>query len=299
MPQNNLDDVLLNQSATPEPVTQEAPPEASDDSFDVSHETQTQEPDSGSENNEYGLTEENKTATNPEGAEIDEYGNQRTAPKVFTEDEVNERINAAIRERLARLERNSGHNQQPTQQQQQQAQQAGFEYDAQSGETWQQQLAAFTEQVIVQREQRQLQQAQTLREQQAQAEYDAKFMSGISRYKDFKEVVSKQPIDDVMIMGTRGMENPAAFLYTAAKRAPQELQRIAQIQDPYAKIAEIGRLEEKMRKVKLPTQSPKPISPTKGDAPIPNSTDKKKPTLDDLLAQENAKRAALYSQRRR
>ena len=63
----------------------------------------------------------------------DDYGNEKSAPKTYTEDEVNERINKAVRDRLSR---GNPANQQLTQQQVQQQSQ-GFEYNPDSEQRWQ------------------------------------------------------------------------------------------------------------------------------------------------------------------
>lgn len=218
--------------------------------------------------------------------DTDEYGNElNKAERTYTEAEVNERINQAIRERLARLERN---NPQLQQQAQTEAKQ-NFEYDANSNQSWQQQLEQFVEQTLTKVQQKQLQQTQQLQEQQAQAAFQQKFQNGMQRFNDFKEVVTKQPITDSMLMATRGMSDPAAFVYTAAKRAPDELQRIAQISDPYAQMFEVGRLEERLRKQKAPTSAPRPLRKTQDDANLALK-DKKDLSIEDMIALDEKRR---------
>ena len=76
--------------------------------------------------------------------DYDDYGNTKTPPRTYTEEEVNERINKAVRERLSRGDNT---NQQPTQQQVvQQAQ--GFEYNPDSEESWEGQLEKFVRRTV-------------------------------------------------------------------------------------------------------------------------------------------------------
>lgn len=237
--------------------------------------------------------------TTPENSQ-DEYGNDIPPPKTYTEDEVNERINQRVRERLARLEKNAQPVQQqmPSQQQQQQAQNAGFEYNADSQETWQQQLESFVEQTVSKMHQKQAYQQSVQKEQRATMEFESKFQSGMSKFQDFQDVVASQPITDAMVIATRGMKDPAGFMYAAAKRAPAELDRISKIQDQYAQMVEMGKLEERMKSQKVATKAPKPLSKSKEDMAV-DVKSKKEPTLDDLLAASDAKRKAQYNARRR
>jgi hypothetical protein len=295
---SSIDDVLMGQN----PANLPRSPESVGDDYvadspdvveveSVSRETSASEE---TQPDEYGASNEAPEQTEV-AKEVDEYGNDKPAPKMYTEDEVNERINRTIRERLSRMEKNG---QQPTQQQVQQAQQ-NFNYDADSPESWQQQLEAFVEQTLDKRTQRQTQQAQQMQEQRAMEEFQAKFESGISRFKDFNDVAGKMPITNTMMMATRGLKDPAAFIYAASKRAPQELQRISNIADPYAQIVEIGKLEERMKQTKPTTKAPKPVGRTQEDSPIPHKSDKQ-PSIEDLIAKDEAKRRAkLNNQRRR
>ena len=104
-----------------------------------------------------------------------------------------------------------------------------------------------------------------------------------------------------MTIASRAMKDPAAFFYAAAKRAPQELQRIAQIPDQYVQMVEIGKLEERMKQSKSgnATKAPKPLGRIQEDGSIPYNSNKKEPTIEDLIAQDSAKRKAFYDSRRR
>lgn len=237
---------------------------------------------------------ETQNEEQPEDDELDDYGNHKAKPKTYTEDEVNERINKAIRDRLSRMERNN----QPNTQQAQQAKDAGFEYNPDSSQDWQQQLEQFVEQTVTKMSSKKEQQAQAQREEQAQAEFELKFHNGMSKFQDFRDVVGSQPVTDAMTIATRAMKDPAAFLYAASKRHPQELQRISQIPDQYAQMVEVGKLEERMRKSKTSTKAPRPVSKTREDAGMPTQSSKA-PTIEDLIAHADAKRLQQRTARRR
>lgn len=228
---------------------------------------------------------EDEKPTNQEAQ--DEYGNEVGADesKMYTEEEVNERINKAVRERLSRLQKNET----LTPDQAQHAQQ-NFEYDPNADGDWKQQLRQFIKQTYQETIQEEQTQAQQLREQQAQAEFEEKFSRGMGKFKDFREVVAPQPITDAMTIATRAMNDPAAFLYAASKRHPEELQRISRIADPYAQILEIGRLEERMKKSKPTTNAPRPISPTTSDGSLSAHKDEKEPSIEELIAQADARK---------
>lgn len=256
---------------------------------------ETQEPENEPE------TPEN---TEPKPAEpkgdTDDYGNEtpKQESKTYTEDEVNERINKAVRERLARLKDNQpAPNQQPTQQQQQQAADAGFQYDENSNQDWQQQLKQFIRQTNEEVQRETYQQQQTQREQQAQAEFEEKFHNGMSKFQDFREVVGAQPISDAMTVATRAMKDPAAFLYAASKRHGDELKRIASVQDPYTQMVEMGRLEERMRKQKATSSAPRPLGNTREDSTI-KEPENKQPTIEDLIMANDARRLKNMRNRR-
>lgn len=216
--------------------------------------------------------------------EIDEYGNEtpknKKTEKTYTEAEVQ----AMIRDRLSRGK--YAEQQQTVQEPKAQ----DFNYDESSEQSWEQQLEQFMENVLTKREQKIQQQQWQQQEQAKQAEFEAKFNQGMSKYADFREIVANQPIDDTMLLATRGMKDPAAFLYAASKTQAAELQRIAQIQDPYVKMAEVGRLDEHMKKQRAQqSRAPKPPSITSGD--MVGSSEPK--SIDDKIrryAEKNLKR---------
>ncbi len=215
----------------------------------------------------------------------DEYGNEviKTEAKMYSEEEVQN----MIRDRLSRGRYAQQQQQQPYQQPQQPSQQEqSFQHDPNSEVSWEQQLEEFVNVTISKREQHQQNAAWQQREQQVQAEFEGKFSHGMSKYKDFTSVVAGKPITDTMMLATRGMSDPAAFLYSAAKNHSGELERIAKIQDPYQQGAEIGKLEERMRKAVAVSRASKPLPKTVGD-----STGRKQEVRDtiDSRIQQHAK----------
>jgi hypothetical protein len=298
---HNLDDLLNQNIPANLPVTPEATGEATVDIL-VEDEPEFKAVEKKEvQSDDYGLKEEAKEPekkAEPEST-TDEYGNPEPAPKLYTREEVDEIKNQAIRERLARLERNQQPPAMPSQAQQQQAAQIGFEYNENSTEDWQTQLANFTEQVMDRREARKQQQVQQQIEQQALSEFEFKFQQGMTKFADYREVVGQHQIPDTMLMATRSMKDPAAFLYAAAKRAPAELSKIAAMSDPYAQIAEIGRLDERLKATRQTTsKTAKPLGRIAEDS-APETTKAKPMGLDDMLAQADAKKRAMINQRYR
>jgi hypothetical protein len=221
-------------------------------------------------------------------AELDEYGNEKE--------------NEVIRDRLARQARkheaeiNALRSQLAQQGASQDVQQAAkdFEYDPSAKGDWQQQLASFVKQTVqsMTRDQQETEKRQV--EQQAQAEFETKFRDGMNNFGDFADVITALPfeITNPMTLATRGMDNPAAFLYAAAKRNPGELERISKIRDPYAQMTEMGKLEERMRRNKPTTKAPRPLGRAPEDATTNAPKKKSEPNGDDLLARADAKRLA-------
>ncbi len=119
----------------------------------------------------------------------------------------------------------------------------------------------------------------------------------MDRFTDFREVVGSQPIDDAMTLALRGMGDPSAFIYAASKRHPQEIERIAKLPDPYARMVEMGKLEERMRRNKPSTKAPRPLGRTKEDATTKVTPKQKDTTGDDLLAKADAKRLSTVKTR--
>lgn len=292
----SIDDMLMGGDSsltppTPESKQDDLPPETPENLYD---EEESYNNDTESHEEEEQEQEEPEQEQESEKKlELDEYGNEKAAPRTYTEEEVNERINKAIRDRLAR---GNVQNQQPTQQQVDQAK--GFEYDPESEGNWETQLEKFVEKTFSKMTQKQEQQKQQARDEQQQAEFEDKFSRGMSRFSDFREVVSAQPVTDPMTYALRGLSDPAAFIYAASKRHPQELARISQIPDPAAQIMEMGRLEERMKKAPVGTKAPKPISRSRDDGGMPSKSKSTEPTIEDLIAKSDAKRKAQLNQKR-
>jgi len=207
-----------------------------------------------------------------QAAKIDEYGNEIVPKeeKMYPESEVNK----MIRERLAR----GNHGQAPTAAEVAKVtEQVTQTMDSDSTEAdWERELSKVVDKIVTNKlqakeqervqSQRQADEAKW-REQESrvQAEFEEKFTTGMDRYSDFKTVVSDKPITDAIMVGIRGMPNPAAFLYAACKQQPKEIERIAGIQDFPTQMLELGRLDEKIRKANNVTKSSRPLSNHKGD----------------------------------
>jgi len=88
------------------------------------------------------------------------------------------------------------------------------------------------------------------------------------------------------------MTDPAAFLYAASKRHAPELQRIANLTDPYAQVLEMGRLEERMKKNRAVSSAPRPIASTRDDSSMTTHKSDKQPSIEDMIAASDAKRSA-------
>ncbi len=239
--------------------------------------------------------DEPEPKTKKKEAELDEYGNEKE--------------NEVIRDRLARQARkheaeiNALRSQLAQQGASQDIQQAAkdFEYDPEAKGDWKQQLASFVKQTVQSMTRDQQENETRHAEQQAQAEFETKFRDGMNNFGDFSEVITSLPfqITNPMTLATRGMDNPAAFLYAAAKRNPQELERISKIRDPYAQMTEMGKLEERMRRNKPTTKAPRPLGRAPEDATTNAPKKKSEPNGDDLLARADAKRLATVKTRLR
>jgi hypothetical protein len=281
---SNIDDILMGGGSKMQPETPEYTPEIESDDSSTDYEEKPILSDDSDEPEQEEPTEKE---------EQDEYGNDKQKAKTYTEDEVNERINKAVRERIARQERNS--QQPPTQQQTQQAAQ-GFEYNPDSETGWQQQLEQFVEQTVSKMSNKQYQQQQAYKEQQVQAEFEERFQTNMTKFADFKDVVGAQPITDPMTLSLRAMKDPAAFIYAASKRNAPELLRISQIVDPYTQMVEMGRLEERMRKSSTGTSAPKPVGRSRDDSVTHIKDGKKESSIEDLIAKSESKKLAKLKQ---
>lgn len=291
----NIDDMLMTGATPTTPQTPESKPdeyEPVERPDDVYGEPEQSEPDEPEHIEEPDEPEEPKEKE----PEYDDYGNAKAPPKTYTEEEVNERINKAIRERLARGNNNGQGVQATTQQVEQKAQ--DFDYNPDSAESWETQLAKFVEKTVTDMGTKQAQQQQRVKDEAHQAEFEDRFTRGMDRFSDFREVVSAQPITDPMTLALREMQDPAAFIYAASKRNPQELARISAMPSGHAQMMEMARLEQSMRKQSQGTKAPKPISRSREDASLPTQKKKSEPSIEDLIANSDAKRKAQLQQRR-
>lgn len=261
--ESNVDELITNHDRDTypdDPVINEEPkePEAEDDS---SSEKPTDSTDSN----------------------LDEYGNElpesEPEQKTYTQAELNERINAAVRDRLARMERN---------QPQSQAAENESKPDDVSAEDWQAQLDAYIDAHLDKRSQRQKEMERQQQEQRAMQEFQSRFEQGMSRFKDFTEVVGHQPVTDAMANGLRGMKDPAAFMYAASKRASDDLKRISELPDAYAQIVELGKLEAKLKSGKSASNAPKPLGNPKEDM-SKGYTGSSRMSVDDLIREHDRK----------
>src|SRR5690349_7153780 len=259
---SNIDHILTAQMQEPvanspsNDATASTPPQDSPtpDPVDVEH---SPEPESDGDETYIPASKQTQPETEAKAEEaapepkLDEYGNEVAPTRMYSEEEVQR----MIRDRLSRGQ----HTQPATQQAVQQAAQ-DFTADPNSELTWQEQLDAYIDRRLDTREEKQTRAQWEATERQIQADFEAKFNTGMGKYKDFMEVVGAQPITDSMMLAARSLENPAAFIYAAAKFQGKELQRIAQIRDPYIQATEIGKLEERMKRSPKVSNTPKPIT---------------------------------------
>ena len=287
---SNIDELLAGSNGNSQ---QADTPEYKDEPDEIeeieSEEVETEEQLTNDEPDDYeDEVPEEKPKIKDKETEVDEYGNEK------------EPENEAIRERLARQARKHQSEidalraQLAEQGASRQVQQAAkdFEYNPDEGGDWQQQLASFVKQTVSSMTREQEESRTRQQEQQVQAEFEGKFRDGMSRFDDFTDVIGSLPfqITNPMTLATRGMENPAAFLYAAAKRNPGELERISKLRDPYAQMTEIGKLEERMRKNKPTTKAPRPLGRAPEDATTKPKPKERDTSGDDLLAKADAKR---------
>ena len=289
----NIDDLLTQGNSSLTPPTPESKTESVE--IDNYYGEEPVEEESAEEEHQADVDDSKDEYSDKKSAkeEQDEYGNSKPKSRTYTEEEVNDRINKAVRDRLARgNQQNQGINQQA------QEQSKDFEYNPESSESWELQLEKFVEKTISKLSHKQSQQVQREKEVAQQAEFEEKFSRGMSKFSDFREVVSSQPVTDAMTYALRGLNDPASFIYAASKRFPQELERISKLSDPIAQIMEMGGLEKSMRKSTQSTSAPKPISRSKEDGLMPTTQKKKEPTIEDLIASSEAKRRAMLQQKR-
>lgn len=230
--------------------------------------------DKDSQTSENGSLE---TTSQNTDSPIDEYGNPIEKPKLYTQDEVQ----AMIRDRLSRG-RNAEQQYQPPQQQVQQDA-SNFKPDENSEESWEVQLENFIDKTIQKRQQEHQRKQWEETQRVVQSDFESKFTTGMGKYADFHNVVQGKPFTDNMLLAIRSLNDPAAFVYAASKMHPQEIDRISRIQDPYQQASEMGRLHEKMVKVRAASANQaRPLESPKSDVATPIKT---QPSIDERISQ--------------
>lgn len=284
LPRHSVDDLLVTgqPSAEAAPEAPKAEPTADKEALEAPKEPTKpieptrSEPEVEAGSDEYGA-DEPKAEPVAAASDVDEYGNPVAKPRTYSEEEVQR----MIRDRLSR-----GQHQQPPTQQQVNTAAAGFEYNAESEETWQQQLDKFVRHTVKRMNTEEVEDRKQHQERAITQAFESKFHVGMSKYPDFQKTLTGKPVTDAMMHGIRGLDNPASFLYAAAKQQPGELERISKIPDAYQQIAEMGRLHERMRvKKKQSSNAPAPMKPSSGD--ISDSAPYKR-SIDQMIA-EHAK----------
>lgn len=290
---SNIDDLLLGGKTAQHPQTPEYQEPLEIEEVEVAPPDDA--PDYGDEPQNLGEVEE-------EGA--DESSNTQAKPLVETDDYGNEAPveNEAIRDRLARQARKHQaeidelRSQLSSQGASREVQNAArdFEYNPNSDGDWQQQLASFVKQTVSSMSREESESKQRYQEQQLQQEFEGKFRAGIEKFHDFPDVIGSLSfeISNPMTLATRAMSDPAAFLYAAAKRHPQELEKISKLRDPYAQMTEMGKLEERMRKNKPTTSAPRPLGRSIDNSPSIEPKKKSEPSIEDLIRHADAKKLA-------
>lgn len=289
---SSIDDLLASGHTHTQPATPEHQPDEPDEIEELEPEEPQYEDEEPGEEDSHEDAEEEREEREPKEIETDEYGNEKEPENK----EIRERLKkqAESMERRHRAEIESLRAQLAQQGASPQVQQAAkdFEYDPEASGDWQQQLAQFVKQTVNSMTREQEEARKNQEETHLNAEFEGKFRQGMSKFDDFVDVISGLPfeIDNPMTLATRAMSDPAAFLYAAAKRHPGELERISKMRDPYAKMAEMGKLEERMRKNKPTTKAPRPLGRTTEDSSRPVAKKTKDASGDDLLAKADAKR---------
>ncbi len=297
---SNIDDLLMGgQGNSQQPPTPESMTEAED----------TPElPDYGNDSEEDAPAEDNvlretsdededvaETAETAEDAE-DEYGN----PKEILTKKVQKRLKRQADKYESKIQALESQIAQLTPQQHHQLQQDAKNINASSDEDWKLQFETMVEQTVYNMTAKKQQESQRIEQARLEQDFQKKLFSGIEQFGDFRETIQNVGCDitDHMTNATRSLDDPAAFLYAASKRHPDELKRISQLRDPYAQVREMGKLEEKMRKNKAGTNAPRSLGKTREDANFPVAPDKKKnESIDDLLAKDAARRLAKVRER--
>ena len=275
MTMKSVDDLLFKSANDQQPEAILSTPEPS--SLDLenqdnnTHSTDTENTEVAEQSETESTPEQpKKDIEQPSDSSLDEYGNPIGKQRLYTEEELQQRI----RERVARVK--------VPQQEQIQQPVKQVQNDSEDGD-WVSQLESVIDHRLEKKQQDRVAQQWQHEESQRQHAFEEKFSSGMSKYSDFQSVVAGKPITDTMMLASRSLDNPAAFVYGASKFHPQELERISRIPDAIAQASEVGRLHERMVKERnMISKAPKPIETIRGDMP---SKSNQGPSLDDRINQ--------------
>lgn len=308
---SSIDDLLMGVGNSQQPATPEhkekidhekAPIEEVEQDEPQYDDTDDSTPDLDESDDEMDETSDDtdekpakKSDSEDDESEEDEYGN----PKERISPGMKDRLDRKEKQHQREIEQRDMELQQLRQQlstqgasSQVQKAAADFKYDPNDEASWQQQLTDFVKHTVTSMDTEKQEKERHSQEQSAEREFAKKFTQGMDRFGDFREVVGSQPIDDAMTLALRGMSDPSAFIYAASKRQPGELEKISKLKDPYARMVEMGKLEERMRRNKPTTKAPRPLGRTREDATTKVTPKQKDTSGDDLLAKADAKRLA-------
>lgn len=309
MPTSNIDDLLMGIDDSTQVDSNgldvyDEPQEMESDGIEYAEDVTDSSEDRRSESNTTpsdDSSEPEDTSEESESKYYDEYGNEKERmPKGMKErfDRRDKKHRMEIEQREMEIQELRAQLQSRGASSEVQKAAKDFEYNPDESGDWQQQLAKFVRQEVASMNRDAEESQVRQQEMRAQREFESKFRDGMSRFNDFSDVIEDLPfeITNPMTLATRAMEDPAAFLYAAAKRNPEELERISKIRDPYVQMTEMGRLEERMRKNKSVTSSPKPISRTVEDSNMKQNP-KTGDSIEDLIAKSEAKKIAIRNSR--
>jgi len=267
MAENSVDKILSQSVPNPEPVESVAP-----EPQEVAEEPVAE-------------SEAPEVDAEPEAVDdsSDEYGETvaKDEPK-FTNADV-QRI---VQERLARALKNKPH-QEPEQEPEQKPR-----YEEPEESDWERELESLVDRRLEMIEQRKLEAQWKEQAAQEQNTFEQKFSTSMSKYNDFEETVAPLAghLNPTMAQALKGMDNPAAFIYNAAKKHKDEIIRISSMNNPYQQVIALGALEASMKKKKIASSAPAPVNRDKGDY-SPAQSAKVKNSIDHAIAQEeNRKR---------
>jgi hypothetical protein len=303
---SNIDDLLIgSQGNSQQPPTPESMDDAksltetsgnySDEYTDTKSDDLTDD-SSESDNVSHETLDEDEDVADVADVAEDEYGN----PKEILTKKVQKRLKRQADKYESKIQALESQIAQLTPQQHHQLQQDAKNISASSDEDWKLQFETMVEQTVYNMQNKKAHESRRAEFMRLEKEFEQKLFSGIEKFVDFRETIQNVGCDitDHMTNATRSLDDPAAFLYAASKRHPDELKRISQLRDPYAQVREMGKLEEKMRKNKAGTNAPRSLGKTREDANFPVTPDKKKnESIDDLLAKDAAKRLAKVRER--